>query len=107
MAENRKDRHRSEYLRSFDKENYDHINFKFRKDTGIMDALELACRKTGMTKNEYIREAVLDRLVADDCIPWKWCGIYDRIIFYGVVYTTKSCDLRRTPMRNFRVGVFS
>ena len=71
MAENRKDRHRPEYLRNFNKENYDHIDFKFRKDSGIMDALTLACRKTGMSRNEYIREAVLDRLVADDCIPWK------------------------------------
>lgn len=72
MAENRKkDRHLPGYQRNFDKENYDHINFTFRKDTGIMDALKLACRKTGMSKNEYIREALLDRLVRDNCIPWK------------------------------------
>ena len=72
MTENRrKDRHSSGYARRFDKETYDHINFAFRKDSGIMDALELACRKTGMAKNEYIREALLDRLVADDCMPWK------------------------------------
>lgn len=71
MAEKRPDRHSAEYSRSFDRENYDHINFKFRKDSGIMDALVLACRKTGMKKNEYIREALLDKLVRDDCIPWK------------------------------------
>lgn len=71
MAENRKDRHNAEYLRNFDRDNYDHINFKFRKDSGIMEALRLACRKTGMSKNEYIRESVLDKLVRDDCMPWK------------------------------------
>ena len=69
MTEKRKDRHGAEYLRTFDKVNYDHINFKFRKDSGIMQALTIACRKTGMSKNEYIREALLDKLVRDDCIP--------------------------------------
>jgi len=67
----RGDRHSEGYKRNFDKTIYDHINFTFRKDSGIMDALKLACRKTGMSKNEYIREALLDRLVADKCIPWK------------------------------------
>ena len=71
MEKRRKDRHTSEYARDFDKANYDHINFKFRKDSGIMDALKLACQKTGMSRNEYIRDALLDRLVRDDCIPWK------------------------------------
>ena len=67
----RGDRHKPEYMRNFDREFYDHINFAFRKDSGIKDALAMACRKTGMSRNEYIREAVLDKLVRDDCIPWK------------------------------------
>ncbi len=67
----RKDRHDPEYARNFDKEFYDHINFKFRKDSGIMDALELACRMTGMGKNQYIRNAVFDRLVEDGYMPEK------------------------------------
>lgn len=67
----RKDRHDSEYLRKFDKENYDHINFKFRKDSGIMDALILAQRMTGVAKNQYIRDAVFDRLVQDGYMPEK------------------------------------
>ena len=72
MPENRrKDRHSSEYARKFDVENYDHINFKFRKDSGIMDALELACRITGMGKNQYIRDAVVDRLIGDGYMPEK------------------------------------
>ena len=72
MAENRrKDRHTPGYSRNFDKENYDHINFKFRKDSGIMDALELACRMTGIGKNQYIRDAVVDRLIDDGYLPEK------------------------------------
>lgn len=67
----KKDRHTAEYSRNFDKVFYDHVNFKFRKDSGIMEALELACRITGMGKNQYIRDAVVDKLIDDGYMPEK------------------------------------
>jgi len=67
----REDRHNQDYAKQFDRDNYDHINFKFRKDSGIKVALKLACLKTGLSQNEYIREALLDRFAVDDITPFE------------------------------------
>lgn len=73
MQENkrRKDRHSAEYSRKFDVDNYDHINFKFRKDSGIIEALTIAQKYTGISKNQYIREAVVAKLIEDGYMPEK------------------------------------
>lgn len=70
MAENRrKDRHSAGYVERFHKETYEQVNFRVRKDSGIIEALELASRMTGITKSGYIRDAVVDRLKDDGYMP--------------------------------------
>ena len=67
----RGDRHSPEYNREFHRENYVQVNLKIRKDSGIIEALNLMTEVTGMPKTEYIRDAVQDRLREDGYMPEK------------------------------------
>lgn len=65
------DRHLPGYSDNYKRENYDLIQLRVRKDSGIMDALDMMNRLTDMPKAEYIRNAVADRLQQDGYMPWK------------------------------------
>ena len=65
------DRHRPGYMEAYKRETYTQVNVRLRKDSGIAEALELACRITGMPKSEYIRDALAERLQNDGYMPEK------------------------------------
>lgn len=66
MAKTRKgDRHSPGYMDAYKKEVYHQMNVRIRKDSGILDALELAHKVTGMPKAEYIRVSIEEKLIAD------------------------------------------
>ena len=65
------DRHRPGYSEAYKRETYTQINVRLRKDSGIAEALELACQITGMPRSEYIRDALEDRLRDDGYLPEK------------------------------------
>ena len=66
----RGDRHSPGYSDN-KRENYDLIQLRVRKDSGIMDALDLMCELTGMPRTEYLRNALQDRLMQDGYMPEK------------------------------------
>ena len=65
------DRHSPGYNLQFHRENYVQLNLKIRKDSGIIDALNLMTELTGMPKTEYIRDVLVDRLLEDGYMPEK------------------------------------
>ena len=67
----RGDRHSPGYSDNYKRENYDLIQLRVRKDSGIMDALDLMCELTGMPRTEYLRNALQDRLMQDGYMPEK------------------------------------
>ena len=44
---------------------YDRFSVKVRKDSGIFDAMNAAANKTGISKNNYVVQAVVRQLIAD------------------------------------------
>lgn len=72
MAKTRKgDRHKPGYMDAYKREIYTQVNVRFRKDSGILEALELANHLTGIPKAEYIRDSVEEKLIADGYMPEK------------------------------------
>lgn len=67
----RGDRHSEGYSEKYKRENYDLIQLRVRKDSGIMDALDLMNELTGMPRSEYLRSALIDQLARDGYMPWK------------------------------------
>ena len=65
------DRHLPGYSDNYKRENYDLIQLRVRKDSGIMDALNLMNDLTGMPRSEYLRSALVDQLAKDGYMPEK------------------------------------
>lgn len=72
MAKDRRiDRHAPGYMEEYKRETYAQVNVRIRKDAGILEALELMNRVTGMPKAEYIRDAIEHQLMSDGYMPEK------------------------------------
>lgn len=66
--EERKDARSRTLMKSIRKIYYPELRIRFRKvrpDNGIYPALEIAARHRGIHINDYCREAIRDRLIAD------------------------------------------
>lgn len=66
-----KDRHKPGYMDSYKREVYTQVNVRIRKDSGILEGLEIASHVTGIPKAEYIRNAIEEALVNDGYMPEK------------------------------------
>ena len=55
----------SVYTREWHKTNYDNINFAMPKTMNLPKTLDIASQKAGISKAEYIRQAIIDRLHKD------------------------------------------
>ena len=51
------------------KENTKQYNLRVLISSGIPAALDVACRKSGMSSADYIRTALVEKLIADDLAP--------------------------------------
>ncbi len=65
------DRHTPGYMEEYKREKYTQVNVRIRKDSGILEALEIMNRVTGMPKAEYIRDAIEERLMDDGYMSEK------------------------------------
>lgn len=63
------DRHRDGYTQEFNQANYVQLNLRVRKDSGIAQAIDKVCERTGMSRNEYIRKCVVQDLVQCGYLP--------------------------------------
>lgn len=61
----RKDRHSYEYTRKFQKENYEMVNLRIRKDSGVLERVRILAKKKNITVSEYIRQAIENQLNAE------------------------------------------
>ena len=64
-----KDRHDPSYTAKYQKETYDAINLRFRKDSGILEGMRIMAHRKGVTVSEYARQAIENQLGYDGYIP--------------------------------------
>ena len=55
----------SVYTREWHKTNYDNINFAMPKTMNLPKTLDIASQKAGISKAEYIRQAIIKQLKLD------------------------------------------
>ena len=55
----------SEYINEWRKANYDKLFFTVPKAMNLPKTLDIASQKAGLSKAEYIRQAIIDRLHKD------------------------------------------
>lgn len=58
----------------WDSENTEQFKGKYSFSTGIPQAFHDAMRKTGKTKSAYLRDAIVESLIADGCNPANYRG---------------------------------
>ena len=56
---------KSDYDKEWHRANYDNINFAMPKTMNLPKTLDIASQKAGISKAEYIRQAIIDRLHKD------------------------------------------
>lgn len=54
-----------EYIAKWRRDNVTQVQVKIRKDSGIVSALETACKVTGKSRNAYIIDAIRNALQRD------------------------------------------
>lgn len=59
------DRHRPGYTTSYQKEVYDDLRIRVRKDSGIKEAIQEASARNHMSVNEYVIQAIVMKLEID------------------------------------------
>jgi hypothetical protein len=73
MAEKAKrrsgDRHSAGYQAEYRKENYKFMGFYLRKDSGMIEGLQIVAKARKISVSEYIRCAVENQLALDGYIP--------------------------------------
>lgn len=55
----------SEYIKEWEKANYESIRTVFPKGLQIGKTLDIASKKAGISKREYVRQAIIERLNKD------------------------------------------
>lgn len=53
------------YIREWNKANYDTVKTMFSKSMNVPEILDIASKKAGISKREYIRQAIIERLHKD------------------------------------------
>lgn len=56
---------KSDYDREWHRANYDNINFAMPKTMNLPKTLDIASQKAGISKAEYIRQAIIKQLKLD------------------------------------------
>ena len=56
-----------EYNAAYSKETYHVVRLNIRKDSGIIEALELASQETGLSRNAYMELAIREKIAGGVC----------------------------------------
>ena len=56
-----------EYNEAYSKETYHVVRLNIRKDSGIIEALELASQETGLSRNAYLELAIRGKIAGGVC----------------------------------------
>ena len=56
-----------EYNAAYSKETYQVVRLNIRKDSGIIEALELASQETGLSRNAYMELAMRGKIAGGVC----------------------------------------
>lgn len=56
------------YNAEYDTANYRTVAFQVRRDSGILDALEACVGERGISKSDYIRSALIEKIAQDEAI---------------------------------------
>lgn len=56
------------YNAEYDSKNYRIIAFQVRKDSGVTEALEACIRERGISKSDYIKAALVEKIAQDEAV---------------------------------------
>lgn len=54
------------YNAQYDAQNYKSVVIQVRRDSGVLEALEARLEGTGMSKSDYIRAALIEKIAQDE-----------------------------------------
>ena len=63
------DRHKPGYIYGYQRETYDDIRIRVRKDSDIKNAIRIFAMRKNMSINEYVLDAIQNQLAFDGYIP--------------------------------------
>lgn len=70
-----------EYIREYNKEHYKVFKVNLLKEE--MEVLESYLKKKGISKAQFLREAMIQKGIRTNVLTNKW--------FYGIIYTDLKC----------------
>lgn len=56
------------YNASYDAANYRTVAFQVKRDSGVVEALETCIREKGISKSDYIKAALIEKIAQDEAI---------------------------------------
>lgn len=56
------------YNAKYDAQNYRTVAFQVRKDSGVLEALEACVRERGISKSDYIKAALIEKIAQDESV---------------------------------------